>query len=309
MSGRPRVSIGLPVYNGENYLESALESLLSQEFGDFELVISDNASTDRTLEILEAWSRRDERIVLHRNPTNLGGAANFNRVLDLARGEYFRWAGHDDLVDPRMLGTCVERLDEEGPGCVLVYPQTVLIDEDGNEIEVFDNGLHLPQEDPLLRLRQALRNLRLANVIFGLMRTEVIKQVGGIPTYHSGDMVMIVGMTLRGRFSEIAEPLFMRRVHQGMSWRASRSPEGFATWFDPSWKPWVVFPSWRVWRELLSELNRAPLTASQKARGTRIISIEWPRRRRDLLRHEIVRAPGVVLDRAGSELAQRRRPS
>ena len=92
----------MPVYNGENYLESALESLLSQEFGDFELVISDNASTDRTPEILEAWSRKDERIVLHRNPTNLGGAANFNRVLDLARGEYFRWAGHDDLVDPRI---------------------------------------------------------------------------------------------------------------------------------------------------------------------------------------------------------------
>lgn len=307
MSGRPRVSIGLPVYNGENYLESALESLLAQEYGDFELVVSDNASTDRTPEILETWASKDERVVVYRNPSNLGGAANFNRVLDLAQGEYFRWAGHDDLVDPRMLGACVERLDDEGPGCVLAYPQTVLIDEKGDQVEVFDNGLHLPQEDPLLRLRQALRNLRLANVIFGLMRTEAIKQVGGIPSYHSGDMVMIVGMALRGRFSEISEPLFMRRIHKGMSWQASRSPEGFATWFDPSWKPWVVFPAWRVWRELLSELNRAPLTASQKARGAKIVSIEWPRRRRDLLRHEIVRAPGVVLERARSELSERRR--
>lgn len=309
MSDRPRVTIGLPVYNGENYLESAVDSLLTQEYGDFELVVSDNASTDRTPKILEAWARKDERIVLHRNPTNLGGAANFNRVLDLARGEYFRWAGHDDLVEPRMLGACVERLDEEGPGCVLTYPQTVLIDEDGERTGVFDNGLHLPQEDPLLRLRQALRNLTLANVIFGLMRTETIRQVGGIPPYHSGDMVMIVGMVLRGRFSEISEPLFKRRMHRGMSWQASRSPEGFTTWFDPARKPWVVFPVWRVWRELILELNRAPLTAAQKARGARIISTEWPRRQRDLLRREIVRAPAVVLTRARTEIAERREPS
>lgn len=308
MTNQPRVSVGLPVYNGENYLELALESLLSQDYEDFELIVCDNASSDRTPAILEAWAQKDERIVLHHNPTNLGGAANFNRVLGLARGEYFRWAGHDDLVAPGMLRACVDRLDEEGPGCVLAYPQTVLIDEDGEVIEIFDNGLHLPQDDPLLRLRQALRNLTLANVIFGLMRTDAIKDVGGIPRYHSGDMVMIVGMALRGRFSEIAEPLFNRRMHKGMSWQASRSPEGFTTWFDPARTPWVVFPVWRVWRELLAELNRAPLSTGQKVRGAKTVATEWPRRQRDLLKREIVRAPGVILGRARSELARRRDP-
>src|SRR5690606_34242308 len=168
-----------------------------------------------------------------------------------------------------------------------------------------DNGLHLPQDDPLLRLRQTLHNLKLANVIFGLMRTDAIKEVGGIPRYHSGDMVMIVGMALRGRFSEVAEPLFKRRMHKGMSWQASRSPEGFTTWFDPSRHPWVVFPVWRVWRELLAELSRAPLTTGQKARGAKIIATEWPRRQGDLLKRELARAPGVIVGRARSELARR----
>src|SRR5688572_10868700 len=96
----PRVSIGLPVYNGENYLAEAIDSILAQTFEDFELIISDNASTDRTQEICEAYAAKDGRIRYYRSEVNKGSAWNFNRVFELARGEYFKWAAHDDYIAP-----------------------------------------------------------------------------------------------------------------------------------------------------------------------------------------------------------------
>ena len=96
----PRVSLGFPVYNGERYLAAALDSLLGQTFRDLEVVICDNASTDRTAELCAAYAARDARVRYHRNPTNLGAAPNFNRTFELSRGEYFKWAAHDDVCAP-----------------------------------------------------------------------------------------------------------------------------------------------------------------------------------------------------------------
>jgi glycosyltransferase involved in cell wall biosynthesis len=288
------VTIGLPVFNGERYVSSAIESLLGQDYQNLELVISDNASTDTTPEILEWWAQRDNRIRLFRNPENLGAAANFNRVLELAEGQYFRWAGYDDLLEPEMLTRCVTTLEATGDRCVLVYPQTMIIDDSGNEVDVYDNRLDMRHEDPADRLRHMIRNVRLANPIFGLMRTDVIKDVGGLPAYNSGDLVMIAGLALRGWFIELPEPLFRRRMHEGMSWKAMKTPEGFASWFDPSKRHLVVFPMWRLWRELLAEVFRAPLTRRQRRKAALVVVLEWPRRKWKRLGREIVRVPRVI---------------
>src|SRR5436190_12174806 len=93
----PIVSIGLPVFNGERYLRQALDSLLGQDFQDFELIISDNASTDRTAEICRAYVAKDRRIRYYRNESNIGSAPNYRRVFELARGEFFKWCSHDDV--------------------------------------------------------------------------------------------------------------------------------------------------------------------------------------------------------------------
>ncbi len=106
-SGAPRVSIGLPVFNGERYLARAIDSILAQDFRDLELVVCDNASTDRTAEICAAYARRDPRVRYHRNPRNLGAGPNYDRCFHLARGEYFKWivrlsassGGSDPQVD------------------------------------------------------------------------------------------------------------------------------------------------------------------------------------------------------------------
>ena len=96
----PRVSIGLPVYNGDNYLAETLDSILAQTFTDFELIISDNGSTDRTEAICRRYAAQDHRVRYVRNPSNLGAARNYKRAFELARGEYFKWNGHDDPLAP-----------------------------------------------------------------------------------------------------------------------------------------------------------------------------------------------------------------
>ena len=293
----PAVTVGLPVFNGENYLSGALESLMNQDFEDFEFVISDNASTDNTRLILEEWAANDPRVKVYVNDRNVGGAANFNRVLALAKGQYFRWAAHDDLVAPEMLRTCMAAIEEEGPSCVLVYPQTVVIDSEGSAVELFDNRLDLLSRDPVDRLRTFIKNYTRSNVIFGLMRTEAIRSVGGLPDYNPGDVVMIAALALRGRFVEIPKPLFMRRIHEEMSWKASKTPEGFAKWFNPARDPLVSFPRWRAWRGMIRVPWSSPLTLGQKVRATAVVLLTWPSRYRSQLAREITRIPRVLLRR------------
>src|SRR6185312_3479939 len=124
----PRLLIGLPVYNGERLLPQAIECLLAQSFGDFEIVIGDNASTDRTQEICQDYVRRDPRIRYVRHEHNLGAVANFNRVFELSAAPLFKWAAHDDLHQKTYLESCVRLLDED-PDIVLAHSNTVLIDE------------------------------------------------------------------------------------------------------------------------------------------------------------------------------------
>src|SRR6266850_1186232 len=135
----PRVSIGLPVYNGERYVEETLDSLLAQTYEDFELIICDNDSGDRTQEICQSYAAKDRRIRYGRNPTNLGAAKNYRLTFELSSGEYFRWATCDDLFAPTSLERCIEVLDRE-LSTVLVYPKTKLIDDRGRIISDYDDG-------------------------------------------------------------------------------------------------------------------------------------------------------------------------
>lgn len=116
---KPLVSIGMPVYNGERYIRQALDSLLAQDYANFELIISDNVSTDGTQGICLEYAARDERIRYYRNETNLGALRNFNRVFELSSGKYFMWAAHDDVWNPAyvqevlaLLGSTIQRCSQ-----------------------------------------------------------------------------------------------------------------------------------------------------------------------------------------------------
>ena len=108
----PRVSVGLAVRNGKGWVENCIESILAQDFEDFELVISDNASDDGVTETLANYARADERIRLNVNPANIGLHQNMNRVLRLARGTFFRWISADDWLEQGYLSKCVKTLED-----------------------------------------------------------------------------------------------------------------------------------------------------------------------------------------------------
>ena len=130
----PKISIGLPVYNGANFLRPALDSILQQDYTDFELIISDNASTDETSQICQQYAADDRRIRFIRCESNIGAAGNFRKVFDLARSDYFKWATHDDIHLPGFLSRCVEVLGQSPPSVVLVAPRAELIDGEGKKL-------------------------------------------------------------------------------------------------------------------------------------------------------------------------------
>lgn len=258
----PRVSIGLPVYNGERYLDAALESLLAQTFSDFELIVSDNGSTDATGEICRRYASLDRRIRYHAEERNLGAAWNYNRVFRLASGKYFRWAAHDDLVGPELLRRCVDVLDRE-PTVVLCYPKTAVIDGDGNVMGLFEDGLDLGEETPHGRLRQLVRRINLANAIFGLARRETLARTGLIGPYIASDIVLLMEIALYGKFRELPEHLFFRRDHEGNVRKQSR--KDIAAWFDTSGRKRTTNIQVNILLELNRAIRRAPFGPIEKA--------------------------------------------
>jgi glycosyltransferase involved in cell wall biosynthesis len=262
--GAPTLSVGLPVYNGERFLEDALESILSQTYEDFELVISDNASTDRTGDICREYASKEPRIRYLRLENNIGAAGNFNRVIDLSFGSHFRWASHDDLCAPTCFERCMEVYESEQP--VLVYPQTLIIDEQGAVQGSYEDGLDLRQPRAHSRVRAMLTRLTLCNPIFGVMPIEVLRQTRRLGAFPSSDEVLLFELALRGPFHEVPEPLFLRRLHEGRSTVAHASPEDRTAWFDPTIQKRRYFHRTKVFVEDLKSIGMAPIPAGERAR-------------------------------------------
>lgn len=226
----PRVSIGVPVYNGEKYLAAALDSILAQSFADFEVIISDNASTDRTELICREYASRDGRIRYVRQPQNRGMTWNFSHAVDLARGEYFRWHAHDDSCAPTLLERCVEALDRN-PDAVLAYPRVLMIDCHGDPLpddlstwrppQSADGTPTIDERDPRgLNSPQAWRRYYgvLMKTIwclepYGVMRTAVMHTTGKLRSYRAAEKVFIAEMALRGQLIEVPEMLLHVRRH------------------------------------------------------------------------------------------------
>ena len=233
MSAAPPVSIGLPVYNGERYLAEAVEALLDQSFVDFELVIGDNGSTDATAEIIADARARDTRVRWLPSPENRGAAWNYNRVFHATSGRYFRWAAYDDLMRPTYLERLVEALDTAPADVVLAQTGTILIDDEGAEVGVWDDAFDLSTSDPARRLSQLVRHLVMSNVFFGLVPRVAMERTRLHGAYPSADYVFLAELALLGRFVTVPERLFLRRVHRGMSRYANTTLADVAEWFEP----------------------------------------------------------------------------
>jgi len=212
----PRVSVGLPVYNGQRFLAAAVDSLLCQTFTDFELILADNASTDGTASLCRSYAAADTRVKYVRNESNIGVYRNCNQVIRLARGEYFKLAAADDLCHPELLARCVQLLDSDQT-VVATYSRTGFIDEAGESLSLSDPGWHLVSDAAHERLRYVIRSGHWVNLFFGLTRARELAKTRLFPLYAGGDCRLLGELCLRGKFVEIPEVLFSRRIHSAAS--------------------------------------------------------------------------------------------
>jgi glycosyltransferase involved in cell wall biosynthesis len=279
VSEAPLVTVGLPVYNGERYLAESIESILGQTERSLRLVISDNASTDRTPEIVRDFAARDDRIVSLRAEANRGAAWNFNHVFAGCDTPYFKWAAADDVLAPTCVERLLEALREASPGAVLAFPHTVVIDEESRKVGDYVDPLATsPDDPPHRRLGHVVERMLKGNLVFALMRTEGLRRTRLHGSYPSSDFVLIAELALVGGFVEVPEPLFYRRDHTRMSRRANVTVEEISRWFDPGAAP-TRNETRRLLREHVSAVGRAGLPPGERARALATLLWAWSRRR------------------------------
>lgn len=211
MAHTPLVSIGLPVRNGGRFLQETLTSLLQQTLGEFELIISDNASTDDTGPICKELTQTDPRIRYYRQDRNIGGPGNWNFVFRKARAPYFKWASANDLCAPDFLVRCLNVM-ESNERVVLAFPQTALIDADGAITGRYEEDPDLSDPDPLERFRSYILHMGLNNAQQGVIRSSALRETGLERNYQSGDLPLMAELALLGEWRMIPEPLLLRRM-------------------------------------------------------------------------------------------------
>lgn len=215
----PRVTIAIPVFNGEKFISEAISSVLEQSFGDLEVVISDNNSDDGTEEICRYFADLDSRVNYCRFNENIGAGPNFNRAFELGRGEYFKWHAHDDLLSSNFVENCVAILDQQ-TDVSLVFGETVCIDSEGDEID-WSSDLFMPPlelDDPVTRFEQAILTAGSCFPVFGLFRTEVLRRSSLLRPYYGSDRTLIAEAALLGKVLKAPDnAIFFNRDHTARS--------------------------------------------------------------------------------------------
>jgi glycosyltransferase involved in cell wall biosynthesis len=285
----PKVSIGLPVYNGEKYLWYALDSILRQDYADFELIISDNASTDATQAICREFASKDSRVRYLRNEENIGAAANFNRVFKLARADFFKWAAYDDVCLPGFLRRCVEVLDQAPPTVGVVIPWTEIIDENGvpMKTEVAPECLDTRRPRPHQRLADVLRTVSWAPAQYGLMRAEVLRKTRLVDAFYGCDYVLLVELASLVEIWEVPQVLFQIRFHPEVSTLANKIGGELSSWFDPAKKgrKRLLSPHARLLAEFGRSISRMRMPLSERLLCYLTVILVWcPRECRRLAR-------------------------
>ncbi|MEM6641107.1 MAG: glycosyltransferase family 2 protein [Pseudomonadota bacterium] len=270
------ISIGMPVYNGERFLAPALDAVLAQTYGDFELLIGDNGSTDDTEVICRDYAARDARIRYHRHPQNIGAAANYNDLFARATAPYFRWNNADDLVDPTLHEKCLAALKRH-PDAVLAAGTTVLINEDGATLRFYNDDLHITDRRPSDRYRRFLRQVGLTNVLYGLMRREnlVNTELMGDGSLPSADTILMADLLFQGTFVMLDEPLFYRRMHDDSN-SADRDDQDWQEHFWSAGRRDLNRPEWRRMFAYRRAIARRALPVREKLSAYRtLLRLVW----------------------------------
>ena len=223
MNKPPLISVGVPAYNSAATLGSTIEGLLAQSFGDFELIVSDNASTDGTRDVVEEYKLRDSRIRYERHPVNIGANANYSHVVRCARGQFFKWSSSSDWCAPTFLARCLDELLLHGDA-VLAAPRTRLFQGNPSRSEDYPFDIEILDDTPHARLERLYRTLRLNNAMNGLIRMSALQRTRLVDPYLSADVVLMIHLALLGKFRLLSERLFYRRMEAAFA-TALQDPE------------------------------------------------------------------------------------
>jgi len=274
MTTVPRLTIGLPVYNGEKYIAESLEALLGQSFTEFELIVSDNASTDSTGDICRRYQKQDSRLRYYRQPRNIGLSPNHNFVVDQARGELFKWASYDDLYARDLLERCIDALDKY-PEVVLAHSWTANVDGSGAVFEAYGYPLNTASARAPERFKSMLFDNG-GDDDYGVIRTEVLRRTAMKGSYHHADRTIIAELSLHGPFYEVPDWLYFRREHEGQSGRVPLRRR--CVTMDPRRADRLRHPVARLYGEYVlayfSAIRRAPLTAAERRECYRYLA-QW----------------------------------
>lgn len=272
----PAATIGIPVYNGENYLEEAISSALRQTFDDLEVLVCDNASTDRTPEIVKDLAVSDARVTYLRNETNIGAARNYNRVWAEGRGRYFKWLAHDDRMKPEYLERTMSVLDERSE-VVLCNSRVDYIDAEGAVFDQYDGILAVADHArPSDRFAAIVLRSHSCVDFFGLVRRDAMENSLLHGTFHGADRAFLAQMALRGGFAHIPEPLVEMREHPNRYTRQNISVKARQTWHDGDHGRRFEVPSlilYHKYQDIVAQ--EASLAAEERRRCNQVLKQWW----------------------------------
>lgn len=287
VNSSPLISIGLPVFNGQNFINQAIDSVQNQSYTNFQLIISDNGSYDDTPMICKRYAAQDKRIIFHRFDENQGASRNYNKTFKLATGKYFRWLAHDDKLHQDNLSKSVEILETD-PSFVLCGSSKTHIDNFGSVINHFNfKELELSSKNVTQRFDSFLNHFKhtFADadlILTGLIRRDVLKDTILIANYTSADFTLLADLILKGRFIILEDPLYFKRVHHGMSMSVLngdpetavkmnlstkinyKSHAEVAKWYDPKGKVRRI-PHFTWLNELLNSIEKNDFPKYRKA--------------------------------------------
>ncbi|MBX3422404.1 MAG: glycosyltransferase family 2 protein [Pirellulaceae bacterium] len=317
---RPKISLGMPIYNGAAFLRETLESLLGQTYGDFELIISDNASTDETGEICQEYANGDDRIRYQRLEANLGAVANFNRLIGLAGGQYYKWVAADDMCQPTFLEAALE-LIESDPDSAWVHSAFGKIDQYGTILDAGDDAA-----DGLAHSRQAghprihhdsqARHQRFQGVllgtswcfdVFGLIRKAVLDKALPMPGCYGAEKVLLGELALWGKYRQVPETLCYQRVHSKAAGEMATREQQEAYIAPQRKKKHFAGTRLALLKGHLRSVQNVPMSGLERCLCWSVIGrymgqvSKWPQLVRSELYHEPIRGTSHIPAAAGKQ--------
>jgi glycosyltransferase involved in cell wall biosynthesis len=267
--GTPALSVGLAVRNGVGVVGRCIESILSQDFTDLELVICDNASDDGTIALVEDYARSDPRVTLEVNEVNIGSQPNMKRTLELSRGTYFRWISADDWLDAGCLAACMRAL-ESRPEAVGVTTGFTIHTEDGATRHEDYGGEFPMSPDPARRFERMLWFFHAGDAkydpVYGVLCRDALMRAHPLRPSERADWLVCAELALMGPIVHLPE----RLANRSRSYPVGIDRAAFRRRLDPGGERLKASPV-RLYRELYALAVMADLTPEQLRRCRRAL--------------------------------------